>query len=64
MDDLYCPVCKLVLYRRAAGQLSPRHCPRCVARGRRLVTLIALDQLPAAAPASDPAAAAAGRASG
>jgi hypothetical protein len=46
MDDLYCPACRLVLYRRALGQADPRHCPRCVARSRRLVTLLTLDVLP------------------
>ena len=48
MDDLYCPACRLVLYRRGVGQIAPRHCPRCVARSQRLVTLMALDRLPPA----------------
>ncbi|MGD1050231.1 MAG: RNHCP domain-containing protein [Solirubrobacteraceae bacterium] len=47
MDDVYCPVCKLVISRRGAGQQAPRHCPRCIARSHRLVALLALDQLPA-----------------
>jgi hypothetical protein len=52
MDDLYCPACRLVLYRRGVGQIAPRHCPRCVARSQRLVTLMALDRLPPADPES------------
>jgi len=43
MDDVYCPACRLVLARRGAGQITPRHCPRCLARARRLVTLLSLD---------------------
>ena len=49
MDDLYCPACRLVLYRRGVGQIAPRHCPRCTVQRRRLVTLLALDRLPPAA---------------
>ena len=45
MDDLYCPVCRLVLYQRGLGQIAPRHCPRCVTRSRRLVILLALATL-------------------
>jgi hypothetical protein len=48
VDDVYCPACRLVLYRRGAGDLAPRHCPRCIARRRRLVTMIALDRCPPA----------------
>ena len=44
MDDVYCPACRLVLYRRGASDAAPRHCPRCIARRRRLVTMIALDR--------------------
>ena len=43
MDDLYCPACRLVFYRRALGQTDFRHCPCCIARRRRLVTLLVLD---------------------
>jgi hypothetical protein len=43
MDDLYCPACRLVLYRRRVGQVAPAHCPRCVALRRRLVALLPLD---------------------
>jgi hypothetical protein len=43
MDDLYCPRCRLIVSRRGVGRVVPRHCPRCVVR---LVTLLALDQLP------------------
>lgn len=49
MDDLYCPACRLVLYRRGVGQATPSHCPRCAARSGRLVTLLALDIAPAQA---------------
>ena len=45
MDDLYCPDCRLVLYRRRLGQVVSENCPRCASRGRR-VRLLALDQLP------------------
>jgi hypothetical protein len=45
VDDVYCPACRLVLYRRGASDAAPRHCPRCIARRRRLVTMIALDRL-------------------
>jgi hypothetical protein len=45
VDDVYCPACRLVLYRRGAGQVAPRHCPRCIARRRRLVMMVALDRL-------------------
>ena len=45
MDDVYCPACRLVLYRRGASHVAPRHCPRCIARRRRLVMMIALDRL-------------------
>ena len=55
MDDLYCPACGLVLFRRGIGQVSPRHCPRCIARGRRLVGLIPREQAP---PAEEPSGAA------
>lgn len=48
MDDLQCPACRLVLYRRGAGAVAPRHCPRCIARSRRLVPLVALDEMQAA----------------
>lgn len=48
VDDVYCPACRLVLYRRGVGDLAPRHCPRCIARRRRLVTMIALDRYPPA----------------
>lgn len=44
VDDVYCPACRLVLYRRGASDVAPRHCPRCIARRRRLVTMIALDR--------------------
>jgi hypothetical protein len=44
VDDVYCPACRLVLYRRGVGDVAPRHCPRCIARRRRLVTMIALDR--------------------
>jgi hypothetical protein len=53
MDDVYCPVCMLVLQRRGSGQFTPRHCPRCLARARRLVELLALDQFDAAANGSE-----------
>jgi hypothetical protein len=43
MDDVYCPSCRLVLSRRGAGQITPRHCPRCLARARRLVTMVSRD---------------------
>lgn len=46
MDDLYCPTCRLVLYRRGVGQVAPAHCPRCVALRRRLVALLPLDVAP------------------
>jgi hypothetical protein len=46
MDDLYCPSCRLVLYRRRIGQVAPAHCPRCVALRRRLVALLPLDVAP------------------
>jgi hypothetical protein len=52
MDDLYCPACRLVLYRRGVGQIAPRHCPRCTVQRRRRVTLLALDRLPPADPES------------
>ena len=55
MDDVYCPICRLVLERRGVGRLAPQHCPRCVARSRRLVTLLPLDRLPEAAPERDTA---------
>ena len=45
VDDVYCPACRLVLYRRGTGDVAPRHCPRCIARRRRLVLMIALDRL-------------------
>ena len=54
MDDLYCPACRLVLYRRGLGQMAPRHCPRCTVQRRRLVTLLALDRLPPAAFGTQP----------
>jgi hypothetical protein len=46
IDDVYCPVCRLVFQRRGVGQVAPSHCPRCAARRRRRVPLLALDQLP------------------
>jgi hypothetical protein len=53
MDDLYCPSCRLIVSRRGVGRVAPRHCPRCAAR-RRLVTLLALDQLPPTEPPFEP----------
>jgi len=50
MDDVYCPVCRLVLERRGCGgQAAPAHCPRCSAHRRTQVAMLALDQLPAIA---------------
>ena len=47
MDDVYCPICRLVVERRGSGcSTAPRHCPRCLARGSRLVTMLELDRLP------------------
>jgi hypothetical protein len=46
MDDVYCPVCRLVMSRRGTGRSTPRHCPRCIARAHRIVTLLALDEVP------------------
>lgn len=51
MDDPCCPACGLVLFRRGIGQILPRHCPRCIARGRRLVGGIPREQSP---PAKEP----------
>lgn len=48
MDALYCPTCRLVLYHRGVRDFAPQHCPRCVARSRRLVPLMAVDGVPAA----------------
>jgi hypothetical protein len=48
MHDLYCPDCGLILERHRLRQLSPQHCPRCLARMRRLVPLLALDRMPVA----------------
>jgi len=61
MDDVYCPVCRLVLERRGCGgRLVPAHCPRCSARRGTLVAMLALDQVAAeersAAPAAPPTA--------
>jgi len=44
MEDLYCPACGLVITRRRNGRSTPAHCPRCIARARRVVALLALDQ--------------------
>jgi hypothetical protein len=47
MDDVYCPICRLVLERRGCGaQSAPEHCPRCSARRGTLVALLRLDELP------------------
>ena len=48
MDDLYCPACRLVLFRRGSGQISPRHCPRCIVRDRHHGGLIPREQAPPA----------------
>jgi hypothetical protein len=32
--------------RRGTGRSTPRHCPRCIARAHRIVTLLALDEVP------------------
>jgi hypothetical protein len=56
MDDVYCPVCRLVLERRGGGgQLPPPQCPRCSVRRGTLVAMLALDQLPLEEPVAHPA---------
>jgi len=49
MDDVYCPVCRLVVERRGCGvHDGPLHCPRCLARREELVAMLQLDMLPPA----------------
>jgi hypothetical protein len=56
MDDLYCPVCRLVLERRRCEDTSaPRNCPRCLARAQEPVTMLPLDMRPPEAEQQAPA---------
>lgn len=41
MSSRYCPICGLRVFARLPEQALPTTCPRCVARGRHDVELIA-----------------------
>jgi hypothetical protein len=47
MDDVYCPVCRLIVERRRCEDPgAPLKCPRCLARADELVTMLPLDMRP------------------
>ena len=48
MDDLYCPSCDLILYRRRLAAAEPTLCPRCLSRFRRPAAFVTIDADPLA----------------